>query len=66
MKINKKVQAQLKKAKAALSKAKSKVAEAERKVSAFTKKNPKKALAYAVAAGAVLGAVAAALSKRRK
>ena len=66
MKINKKVLAQLKKAKAALSKAKSKAAEAERKVSAFTKKNPKKALAYAVAAGAVIGALAAALSRRKR
>ena len=66
MEVNKKIQAQIKKAKAALSKAKSKAAEAERKVEAYTRKNPKKALGYAIAAGVALGAVAAALVRRRK
>ena len=66
MKVNKKVQAQLKKAKAALAKVKSKAVEAERKVEAYTRKNPKKALGYAIAAGVALGAVAAALARRRK
>lgn len=66
MKINnKKIQAQVKKAKVQLAKAKAKLAEADKKVTSYTRKNPKKALAYAAAAGVVLGAIAMALKRKK-
>ncbi len=66
MKINKKkVIAEVKKVKAQLAKAEAKAKEARRKVDSAIRKNPERAIAIAAAAGAVLGAVALALRKRR-
>jgi len=66
MKINKKkIMAQVKKAKAQLAKAEAKAREARRKVDSVIRKNPERAIAIATAAGAVLGAVAVALRRRK-
>ena len=67
MKINKKkMQAEVKKLKMQIAKAKKSVMAAEKKVAGYAKKNPEKALAIAAGIGAVLGATATALMKRRK
>ena len=62
----KKIYAEVKKLKMQIGKAKKKIIEAEKKVEAYAKKNPMKALAIAAGVGAVLGAAATALMKRRK
>ena len=62
----KKMHAEVKKLKMQIGKAKKKIIEAEKKVAVYAKKNPMKALAIAAGVGAVLGAAATALMKRRK
>ena len=64
--VNKQVTAQVKKAKAQIAKAKKQLSAAEKKVTAYTKKSPQKALAIAAGVGVALGAVAAALLRRKK
>lgn len=67
MKIDKKkMNAEVKKLKLQIAKAKKNIVTAEKKVAAYAKKSPEKALAIAAGVGAVLGAVAVALTKRRK
>ena len=63
---NEKMHAEVKKLKMQIGKAKKKIIDAEKKVGEYAKKNPMKALAIAAGVGAVLGATAAALMKRRK
>ena len=66
IKINKKkINMEVKKLKVQLAKAKKSVAAAEKKVKSFAKKNPQKALAIAAGIGAVLGAAAASLRRRK-
>ena len=62
----KKIQVEVKKLKMQIGKAKKSVIAAEKKVAVYAKKNPMKALAIAAGVGAVLGAAATALMKRRK
>ena len=62
----KKVRAEVKKVKMYIAKAKKNVLLAEKKIETHAQKNPMKALAIAAGVGAVLGATAAALIKKKK
>ena len=62
----KKMQAEVRKMKMHIAKAKKNVIAAEKKVAVYAKKNPVKAMAMAAGIGAILGAAATALMKRRK
>lgn len=63
---DRKLHSAAKKAKAQLARAKKAVMSAEKKVRSYTSKNPRRALAIAAGTGALLGAIAVALARRKR
>ncbi len=64
--VEARLKADVNKAKLQIAKAKKQAMDAEKKMISMAKKDPKKALAIAAGAGAVLGAVAATLMRRKR